>query len=255
MYAARGKRGAQLPFAVVDLAVEMFAGSSGFSGPEIHRFFAQYNESIPDYAWGGGSPSRKDLFRMFLRRFPLQQQMRILHDLIHYQGPMKHGAPSRELKENLLTMLQGIDAPAFQDVRDTAERLDWQRVIQEWQRARDQVHRDPAGAITAARSMLESVCKHVLRELDPTFDGEGELPRVYRRALELVDTPTGSGKAVRQIIKGCMSIVQGVAELRNKLGDAHGRAPGDPIPSPQLALLAVNAAGTAALYLLQSFEA
>lgn len=234
----------------------MFAGSTGFSGPEIHRFFAQYADDIPDYAWGGGSPSRTELFRTFLKRFPPEQQRQILLDACYYEGPMKYGPPSPDQRERLLVMLQGVHTPALLDVRTAAERLDWQWVIREWQRARDQVHRDPAGAITAARSMLESVCKHVLRALDPAFDDEGDLPRVYRRALDLVgDDLPGCAGAVRQIRGGCMGIVQGAAELRNQLGDAHGRGPGDPDALPRLAHLAVNAAGTAALYLMQLFEA
>lgn len=170
---------------------------------------------------------------------------------------MAHGRPPHGQREQLLAMLQGVHTPALLDVRAAAERLDWQWVVREWQRARDQVHRDPAGAITAARSMLESVCKHVVRTLDPGSDDEGDLPRVYRRALELLgEEPSPRGEdAMRQILGGCMGIVQGVASLRNHLGDAHGRGPGDPAPVPRVAHLAVNAAGTTALYLIQAFEA
>lgn len=63
-----------LPIKIMDMAVDMFAGATGFSGPEIHRFFAHYADDIPDYAWGGGSPPRRELFRTFLGRFPLEQQ-------------------------------------------------------------------------------------------------------------------------------------------------------------------------------------
>ena len=52
-----------------------------------------------------------------------------------------------------------------------------------------------------------------------------------------------------------MGVIQGVAEPRNRLSDAHGRGPGDPDALPRLAHLAVNAAGTAALCLMQAFEA
>lgn len=256
MDVARGERKARLPLAVIELALEMFAGSTGFSGPEIHRFFAEYDASIPDYAWGGGSPSRKELFRRFLQGFPVERQRQILVDACHYEGPMKYGRPSPKERRRLLTMLEGVHAPALQDVRTIAERLDWRWVLREWERAREQVRRDPAGAITAARSMLESVCKHVLGALDPTFDEKSHLPSMYRRVLEVLGkAPTGAEKAVRQIVSGCMSIVQGTAELRNELGDAHGRGPGKPDAMPRLAYLAVNAASTAALYVLQTFEA
>lgn len=132
MDVARGERKARLPLAVIELALEMFAGSTGFSGPEIHRFFAEYDASIPDYAWGGGSPSRKELFRRFLQGFPVERQRQILVDACHYEGPMKYGRPSPKERRRLLTMLEGVHAPALQDVRTIAERLDWRWVLREW---------------------------------------------------------------------------------------------------------------------------
>lgn len=48
----------------------------------------------------------------------------------------------------------------------TLSKCDAEHVNRFWQKCLDRKSRDPDGAITAARSMLESVCKHILLSLD-----------------------------------------------------------------------------------------
>ncbi|WP_278320019.1 abortive infection family protein [Clostridium tyrobutyricum] len=53
---------------------------------------------------------------------------------------------------------------------------------------------------------------------------------------------------------GCFSIVQGIGALRNKISDAYGQGIDRISPYERHAMLTVNAAGTLATFLLQTFE-
>lgn len=97
-------------------------------------------------------------------------------------------------------------------------------VRQAWQTASRRKFTDPDGAITAARTLIESVCKHILDSRSVTY-GDQDLPELYTltaKALGIAPGQTGD-KVMKQILGGCQAIVEGVGALRNRLGDAHGK--------------------------------
>lgn len=126
----------------------------------------------------------------------------------------------------------------------------------EWQRALDRRVSDPEGAITAARSLLESTCKHILHARGQSFDERDDLPKLYRRtAKELGLAPDQHTEDVfKQILGGCFAVVEGLGSLRNRLGDAHGKAPKAARPSSRHSELAVNLAGAMAVFLVDTLS-
>ena len=129
-------------------------------------------------------------------------------------------------------------------------------VAEAWARIQARKDTDPEGAITAARSLVESSCKYVLDRLDVEYaDGE-DLPKLYGRAAKAMKLgPQDHHEQVfKQILSGCVSVVNGLAALRNTLSDAHGKGKRAPKPTPRHAVLAVNLAGTIATFLLATFE-
>jgi hypothetical protein len=77
------KAKAGLPYRIVKLATDMFARDTGFSGPEIHRLFADHTDVLGPYTMGGGGASRWELFETGLnipfRRRPTPLPARPLH--------------------------------------------------------------------------------------------------------------------------------------------------------------------------------
>lgn len=61
-------------------------------------------------------------------------------------------------------------------------------------------------------------------------------------------------ESLKQLLRGCGTAVEGLAAVRNKLGDAHGKGEGDPVPARLHAELAVNLAGTMAMFLISIWE-
>jgi hypothetical protein len=94
-----------------------------------------------------------------------------------------------------------------------------------WHKALERISRDPEGAITAGRSLLEAACKHVIEEFGESSDKYLDLPALYKRATALLkfDPRPDVGEPLRRVFSGCATAVNGIAELRNQLGDAHGK--------------------------------
>lgn len=94
-----------------------------------------------------------------------------------------------------------------------------------WHKALERTYSDPEGAITAARSLLEAACKHVIEESGESSDKHLDLPALYKRAAALLkfDPRPDVGESLRRVFSGCATAVNGIAELRNQLGDAHGK--------------------------------
>lgn len=128
-------------------------------------------------------------------------------------------------------------------------------VDREVNRILESVDRDPADAITAARALVETVCKTVLEELGENVDDRDDLPALYKKtALALKIDATQHDVVYRQILQGMVSCVQGLAELRNKLGDAHGPRRGGVRAQPRHARMAAGAAMTVATFLVETLE-
>jgi len=126
-----------------------------------------------------------------------------------------------------------------------------------WQRALDRRISDPEGAITAARALLETVCKHILDDLSVRYDDTGDLPKLYRLTSESLNIAPSqhTAQVFKQILGGCASVVEGLASLRNRLGDAHGGGRARVRPAPRHAQLAVNLAGSMTSFLVATWEA
>ena len=73
--------------------------------------------------------------------------------------------------------------------------------------------RDPEGAITISRTMLESVCKYILDDLSVDYDlNRIELSDLYKKtANQLNLSPEQhTEKVFKQILGGCSGIVNGL---------------------------------------------
>ena len=109
---------AGLPYRIVKLAIDMFARDTGFSGPEIHRRFADYTDVLGPYTMGGGGPSRWELFETGLSSLSVDDQRRFLLDLCTYDGPSKYPRPSDEDIAKLRGLLLGGAAPRMAETAD-----------------------------------------------------------------------------------------------------------------------------------------
>lgn len=168
------------------------------------------------------------------------ERRRIIHEaftplLDHLESPS--GAPIDEVASNAFV---SVDPDAVRSV---------------WRKALDRRLRDPEGAITSARTLLETVIKHVLDECGEAYDDKAELPKLYRAAAKALNLAPDqhTEEPIKAILGGTMTVVNGLGTLRNRLSDAHGRGRRRPVkPSPRHASLAVNTAGAMAMFLVET---
>lgn len=148
--------------------------------------------------------------------------------------------------------------PAERSISEVLKNFDEAGINHAWQKALERKVIDPEGAITISRTILESVCKHILDEERVEYNSNNiDLPELYKKMAKVLNlSPSQHTEDVfKQILGGCASIINGLGSLRNRLGDAHGKGKAQVKPAPRHAELAVNLAGTMALYLLETFNA
>lgn len=245
----------KLPYRVIKLATDMFARDTGFSGPELHRLFADFTDVLGTYAMGGGGPSRWQLFETGLNSLSGDDQRRFLLNLCTFEGSSKYSMPSDEDIAKLRGLLLQGSAPGSMAASDRLEQLeDWEAVQRSWAAALDKVVIDPEGAITAARTTLESVCKHICDERGVAYDDGGDLAKLYKTATAAMDIAPDqhTEQIIKQILSGVATVVNGLAAMRNSLSDSHGRGKASLRPAPRHAKLAVNAGFAVAGFLIDT---
>ena len=197
----------------------------------------------------------------------LPQFVRTCRDLSHFWGFAKkispHWEPRRQhIREAFVPLLEHLEGrnhtPADALVSNTLASFDIDGVAVVWQKALARRGIDPDGAITIARTLLETVCKRVLDETGSlSYEDDADLPKLYRAAAEQLHIAPSqhTEDAFKRILGGCTGVVEGLGTLRNKIGDAHGKG-GKPVrPAQRHAQLAVNLAGAMATFMVETWIA
>jgi hypothetical protein len=162
-----------------------------------------------------------------------------------------------EFRPLLETLESRPSSPVQPSDEQLLSRLSAEAVQAVWQRALERRVSDPEGAITSARALLETVCKHILDDFSVAYDESADLPKLYRLTSDALNiAPSQHTEQVfKQILGGCTSVVEGLGALRNRLGDAHGGGRSRVKPAPRHAQLAVNLAGSMTSFLVATWEA
>lgn len=156
----------------------------------------------------------------------------------------------------LIDWLEGLGrAPGDVVMSDALQTFDAEGVHVVWTKALARRTTDPEGAITVARTLLETVIKRILDDLSADYADRDDLPKLYGKAAKALNLAPSqhSEEPIKAILGGAMTLVNGIGTLRNRLSDSHGRAGPLPVrPSPRHASLAVNTAGAVATFLVET---
>lgn len=127
---------------------------------------------------------------------------------------------------------------------------------EQWQKALERKQLEPEGAITSARTLIESVLKYILDEQKIGYSENTELSILYKEVANSLNlAPEQHQEQIfKQILGGANGIISGLGALRNKLGDAHGKSKRSIKPSERHSELAVNLAGSMAVFLFKTFK-
>jgi hypothetical protein len=147
------------------------------------------------------------------------------------------GTPSRTLDD----FIRQHDSPALDH---------------EFSRALSNVDQSPREAVSAASNILESVCKVYIAERGLELPSKQDLKPVWsvvRKDLGF-DPGTVEDQDLQVILTGMLSVVDGIGALRTHASSAHGAGKKQYKLEPRHARLAIHAAHTVTLFILESWS-
>ncbi|PTX43436.1 abortive infection Abi-like protein [Christiangramia gaetbulicola] len=123
------------------------------------------------------------------------------------------------------------------------------------------IENSPHIAIGLAKELIETCCKSIFEERKIEYEKSWDLPKLMKETTKLLKlTPEDisdevkAAKSIKQILGSLSSVVQGIGEIRNEYGSGHGKDGKFKGLQPRHAKLAVGAASTLAIYLLETHE-
>lgn len=152
-----------------------------------------------------------------------------------------------------------VRAPAVSVAKETLSGSDLTYVAQQITRMEAAVYADPSLAIGTAKELIETCCKTILTERGAAYSDTLSVPQLVKLTCkELKLTPDDikdevkAGATIKRILSNMATITQGLAELRNEYGTGHGKNARTKGLSPRHAKLAVGAASTLAVFLVET---
>jgi len=161
-------------------------------------------------------------------------------------------------KNNLEYQINGSitllgSSPTSKTLSEHLRSGDFASIESEFSRALDNIGSDPHAAGTAASSIIEALCKVYIeanRLEMPAKQVATQLWRVVHQHLALNDDRLLK-EDQQKMIRGLSSIVDSVSAFRTHIGSAHGRGMSPPPISNAEARLAVNAAHTLVVFVME----
>jgi hypothetical protein len=147
----------------------------------------------------------------------------------------------------------GANNPIARSVVQTLSSYDSTIVEQQWIKIQNRRDNDLEGAITASKAMVETILKHILEEVGLEYTNNNDLPGLYSKvAHNLNVSPDGSHEpSFRQVLQGLVSVVNGIASIRNIYGDSHGKGSKYIPPEKMHTNLMIHCAGTISVFLIE----
>jgi len=150
-------------------------------------------------------------------------------------------------------------SPGISAAKESLSGTDVSYVSQQITRMEAAVNQDPELAIGTAKELVETCCKSILTEAGVTFSKGDDLPKLVKSTVATLqltpdDIPDQAKAAdtIKRLLSNLASITQGVAELRNHYGTGHGKINNNKGLQPRHAKLAVGAASTLAVFLVET---
>jgi hypothetical protein len=152
--------------------------------------------------------------------------------------------------------------PGVAEARKALVAADEGYVAQQITRMETAVVNDPPLAIGTAKELVETCCRTILRKRKVRIEGNPDLPQLVKLTVkELELTPDNipdkakAAESIKRLLSNLATITQGIAELRNLYGTGHGKDSRSRGLGPRHAKLAVGAASTLAVFLVETHRA
>jgi hypothetical protein len=254
---------------------EVFDMGSGYVLDFSNRTFAEFFEDefgidIFQQKYQGRGTSKANHLRGFIETEDGYTVGKVLRRLWAYRSetivvadPQRAFPASVEVRFfDLVSSIEaGFAPPVLAALSDTAGVLNLDTVSRDLDRALGNAREDPEDAVTAACSTVESVCRSILIELGQPLPDKKDIKGLFnavKKPLGLspdrTDLDPLIAEDVRRILGGLGTVVEGIGALRTHGGDAHGRERGYARIDHRIASLAIHAASSVALFLIETWQ-
>ena len=224
-------------------SVSLLEESSTFGSRWYSRLSTFHIKSHPDVQAKIDCLSKEDkseIFKALLLVYPLRDSEPEITEIIYY--------PDFDIETTELIETKELERVSFEYIHEQINKCN--NKIAE---------KDFDGAVTNARTLIESICLFILESKTKTKqDYDGNLIKLYKVIATILNLSPGDYEEgnIRQILSGVFSIINGVSGLRNTDGDSHGTSPSKTTfrIDERHAILTVNLAKTITEYLFLCFE-
>jgi hypothetical protein len=179
---------------------------------------------------------KDEIFQALLLVYPVRDNEPEITDIIYY--------PDFDIDDTELVEAKELDRVSFEYIHEQVRKCNSKIADKDFE-----------GAVTNARTLIESICLFILEsKTKQKHSYDGNLMKLYKSVSSLLKMSPGDyeDENLKQILSGVFSIINGVSGLRNTFSDSHGSAPSK--IDERHAILTVNLAKTITEYLFLSYE-
>lgn len=150
----------------------------------------------------------------------------------------------------------GLVASPSHTLSELIRKRDLVSVNEEFARALSNVEAEPREAVSAACNILEAVCKTYIEDEGLELPAKPDLQAVWHPVRKHLgfDPSAVADNDLKVILTGLLSIVSGIGALRTHASSAHASGRKRYQLEPRHARLAVHAAHTTVLFILESWD-
>lgn len=186
------------------------------------------------------STDKQEIFQALLLVYPLRDNEPEITEVIYY--------PDFDIETNELVETKELERISFDYIHNQIKKCNSKIA-----------DKDFDGAVTNARTLIESICLYILEsKAKKKHNYDGNLLKLYKSVASILKMSPGDydDDNLKQILSGVFSIINGVSSLRNTYSDSHGTAPSKISYKidERHSILTVNLAKTITEYLFLSFE-
>ncbi|MCA9952840.1 MAG: abortive infection family protein [Anaerolineales bacterium] len=133
---------------------------------------------------------------------------------------------------------------------------DFVSIEKEFERALENINTDPHVSITAASSIVEALCKIYIETFELAMPKKQSISPLWKTVSQHIGLEIDPNlvEDEKKILQGLNSIVDGIGALRTHSGSAHGRGIEQPIILESEARLAINAANTIVIFMMERWH-
>jgi len=252
--------------------LEKFLGMSsgyvlGFSDRTFGEIvFESVGIDIHDAKFTSDGTSKANKLRAFWKNEPDYSVGKLILSLIEYDASLNveqdaaAKALSRTCRQIATRLLAG--GTNLEPLKQHAKVLNANHLEEQIRRLEACVDTDPSLAIGTAKELIETCCKTILAERGKPVTGMPDISTLTKETLkELKLVPEGIHEAargadvIRRLLSNLGTIGNGLAELRGLYGTGHGKHGSTSGLGARHAKLAVGAAATLAIFLLETHKA